>query len=626
MRIWYNNVVDTQRRVLEVTGDRLRIGRDPRSELVLHSPYIAAEAAVLLRRAGGWEIRVLGMNGMKFGGEHLAAGERREIQANVAIEMFPFTLTLDMPRAEELSQSARVAVLDDQLAKVLGEIHRELLDRMDLRRGIDVAKQNDHVYQLQLERHLETIARNHKLLVDNTSPLTLHLAGHALRDHLLQLDGSRDGEHSSSIESGSAAWSRIVTTVPEREKELETTSAYVAKILSTDATDSRLSIQQIEQGFWSAWHDLKTKIHAEFREYLALRRIKKEIKDMVFGYGPLEDLLRLPSISEIMVVDRNHIYVESQGVIENSGRKFISDEIVESIIQRIVGKVGRRIDKSQPLVDARLADGSRVNAVIAPLAVSGPTLTIRKFPDRKILIHDLVALGALNAEVAEFLRAIVLSRRNLIVSGGTGTGKTTLLNCLSDFIPDGERIVTIEDTSELQLAKEHVVRMETKEANVEGAGAYSIRDLVRNALRMRPDRVVVGECRGAEALDMLQAMNTGHDGSLTTIHANTAQDVALRLEVLVQMAADLPVASIRSQIGSAIDVIVQLQRLSGGRRVVSQIAECVGVDSHSGELEIRDLYLLDDQNTLQPTGQLPTFIGELLEGGLLDLETFYEKE
>jgi pilus assembly protein CpaF len=229
--------------------------------------------------------------------------------------------------------------------------------------------------------------------------------------------------------------------------------------------------------------------------------------------------------------------------------------------------------------------------------------------------------------VAEFLRAIVLTRKNILISGGTGTGKTTLLNCLSDFIPDKERIVTVEDTAELQLAKEHVVRLETKSANIEGAGEYTIRDLVKNALRMRPDRIVVGECRGAEALDMLQAMNTGHDGSLTTIHANNSSDVILRLEVLVQMAADLPVDSIRQQISSAIDVIVQLKRMRDGRRCLSQITEVAGINPLTNKLEMRDLFLLDDPETgpaqLQPTGRLPTFIDELISTGALNLQTFY---
>jgi pilus assembly protein CpaF len=247
-----------------------------------------------------------------------------------------------------------------------------------------------------------------------------------------------------------------------------------------------------------------------------------------------------------------------------------------------------------------------------------------------MIVDDLIAKGALTRTAAEFLRAVVLGRKNVLISGGTGTGKTTLLNCLSDFIPDKERIVTVEDTAELQLAKEHVVRLETKTANVEGTGEYTIRDLVKNALRMRPDRIVVGECRGPEALDMLQAMNTGHDGSLTTIHANNAQDVILRLEVLVQMAADLPVESIRHQIASAVDVIVQLKRLHDGRRCVSQITEVAGINPVTGKLQLRDLFLIDDGQSppamLQPTGRLPTFIGELILGGKLDLKTFYADE
>jgi pilus assembly protein CpaF len=297
-----------------------------------------------------------------------------------------------------------------------------------------------------------------------------------------------------------------------------------------------------------------------------------------------------------------------------------------AIIERIVTLAGRRIDKSSPLVDARLADGSRVNAVIAPLAVSGPCLTIRKFPARKLRVQDLIDRNSLTPAAAEFLRAAVLARKNVVVSGGTGTGKTTLLNCLSDYIPDKERIVTIEDTAELQLKKPHVVRMETKPANVEGKGAYTIRDLVKNSLRMRPDRIVVGECRGPEALDMLQAMNTGHDGSMTTLHANSAEDAILRLEVLVQTGADLPVLSIHRQIASAVDVIVQLHRLRSGRRVVSQLAEVVGVDPDTGRVRTRDLFVTPPDQPdapLAPTGSLPTFIGDLLTAGEMKLELFY---
>jgi pilus assembly protein CpaF len=262
--------------------------------------------------------------------------------------------------------------------------------------------------------------------------------------------------------------------------------------------------------------------------------------------------------------------------------------------------------------------------VIRPIAASGPCLTIRKFPVRRLTIGDLLRFGSLTPEVAAFLEAAVRSRRNIIVSGGTGTGKTSLLNCLSEFIPDHERIVTIEDTVELRLQKAHVVQLETKPANREGAGGYGIRDLVRNALRMRPDRVVVGECRGAEALDMLQAMNTGHDGSLTTIHANSAEDVTLRLEVMVQMAADLPVTSIHRQIATAVDLIVQAARLRDGRRVVSQVSEVVGVDPDTNRAVLRDLFHFeDDVEQLRPTGHLPTFMAELMARDLINLDAFY---
>lgn len=621
MKIWFNNVIDTERNVAEVTGNRVRIGRSPDNDIVLASPFIAGEAAVLHKRQGHWELVALGINGVKLGDRQLYNGDRCEIRTNQSISLFPFTITLDLPHEAEVDRSTQRKDLDESMSEVIGQVHLELLQRMNLTADSAVQRDNDE-YLLELEKTIDNIASN-RLFRKDRSAIVTHTAGHGLRDHMLARAAD---SNSNGNENAQRHWSEILTIVPDREQELYTTAKYIEGLLEiSDRTPDKQRIDAIDSGFWNSWESVGDRLHGEFRQYLALRYMKKEVKNIVFGYGPLEDLLRLPSVSEIMVVDREHVYIERNGVLENSGKRFISDEVIETIIQRIVARVSRRIDKSQPLVDARLSDGSRVNAVISPLAVSGPTLTIRKFPYRKILIDDLVSFGALTRTVAEFLRAIVLGRRNILISGGTGTGKTTLLNCLSDFIPDQERIVTVEDTAELQLAKEHVVRMETKEANVEGTGEYTIRDLVRNALRMRPDRIVVGECRGPEALDMLQAMNTGHDGSLTTIHANNAADVLLRLEVLVQMAADLPISSIHQQIGSAIDIIVQLKRMRDGRRVVSQISECTGVNPRSGKIELRDLYMLDKSAdpTLQPTGRLPTFIGDIIEAGLLNLDSFY---
>ena len=323
------------------------------------------------------------------------------------------------------------------------------------------------------------------------------------------------------------------------------------------------------------------------------------------------------------MVGRDQIYVERAGVIEKSGRRFISDKVTESIIERIVAQVGRRIDKSQPLVDARLPDGSRVNAIIPPLAVKGPCLTVRKFPLQRLSMDDLIEMESISRAAATFLRACVIDRRNVLVSGGTGTGKTTMLNVLSSFIPFKERIVTIEDTMELRLHQEHVVSLETKPANVEGTGQYTIRDLVKNALRMRPDRVIVGECRGGEALDMVQAMNTGHDGSMTTVHANSALEVVERLEVLILMAADLPVTSIHRQLSSALDLIVHISRLPGGRRVVTQISEVARYDPEEKRIVVLDIFNCRNGQSLQPTGYLPSFVDSLVDKDLLDLEFLY---
>lgn len=435
-----------------------------------------------------------------------------------------------------------------------------------------------------------------------------------------------------SIQSGTqwknnATWSHLHTAVEQLESELQKIVDRISKKLKlNEIVDKTDRVEKVELGFWPIWDEIHKDLYPELSQYLGIRYIKKQIKDIMFGYGPLEDLLRLPSISEIMVVSRDQIYIEKRGVLEKTGRRFVSDEVTVSIIDRIVQRVGRRIDRSDPLVDARLTDGSRVNAVIPPIAINGPCITIRKFPDKRLEMPELIKYKSLTPAADRFLKACVIAGCNILVSGGTGSGKTTLLNCLSDYIPDKDRIVTIEDTAELQLAKEHVVRMETKAANVEGKGEYDIRTLVKNSLRMRPDRIIVGECRGPEALDMLQAMNTGHDGSMTTIHANTSEDVILRLEVLVQTAADLPVQSIHRQVASAIDLVVQLTRLENGRRCVTQITEFVDYDESEERIVTKDIFKMADGGydaPLVPTGCLPTFMPALIERELLDLELFY---
>jgi pilus assembly protein CpaF len=307
--------------------------------------------------------------------------------------------------------------------------------------------------------------------------------------------------------------------------------------------------------------------------------LRSEIVDEALGFGPIEDLLRDQEVSEIMVNGCEHVYVERGGKLEKTAKRFSNDAQLRLVIERMIAPIGRRIDESSPLVDARLADGSRVNAVIEPLAIDGPSLTIRRFGSRRLSIADLVRFGAVSENVVEFLRAIVEARLNIVISGGTGSGKTTFLNILSGYIPYGDRIVTIEDAAELKLDQEHVVRLEARPANLQGKGEISIRDLMKNALRMRPDRIIVGECRGGEALDMLQAMNTGHDGSLTTLHANNARDALARIETMVMMAGfELPIKAIREQVSSAIDIIVQISRMRDGSRKVTGISEVVGME------------------------------------------------
>ena len=359
--------------------------------------------------------------------------------------------------------------------------------------------------------------------------------------------------------------------------------------------------------------------------------LRREILAEAIGLGPLEDLLADDSVSEIMVNGPGRIYVERSGRLELTGRSFMDEDAVMAVMERIVAPLGRRVDESQPYVDARLPDGSRVNCVIHPLSLVGPCITIRKFARRQLFADDLVRFGTMTPQMADFLRACVLLRKNIVVSGGTGSGKTTLLNVLSNFLPETERILTIEDAAELRLAQPHLVRLEARPPNIEGRGAVTIRDLVRNALRMRPDRIIVGECRGGEALDMLQAMNTGHDGSLTTVHANSPRDVVPRLETMVLMSGlDLPSRAIREQIASAVDVVVHESRLSDGSRKVTCISELTGLEGDRPTMldlfEFRQTGLDENgrvRGFFEATGAIPTFLGELAPRGIpLDISMF----
>ena len=413
--------------------------------------------------------------------------------------------------------------------------------------------------------------------------------------------------------------------VIDQETFLDIRARAHERVLSEcDAADlARMSLdekmEQVRQGLAFVLKDVGAALPSRLRDRLA-----DEVMDEIVGYGPIQPLLDDPTITEVMVNGPRRVYIERAGKIEITNKVFRDDLHVMRIIEKIVTPLGRRIDESQPLVDARLPDGSRVNAIIPPLAVTGPTLTIRKFSRIPFTVHDLISFGTMTQEMADFLRACVVARLNIMISGGTGSGKTTSLNVLTAFVPEEERIVTIEDAAELQLQQEHVVSLESRPPNLEGKGEITIRQLVRNALRMRPDRIIVGETRGGEALDMLQAMNTGHDGSLSTAHTNSPRDTLSRLETMTLMAGtDLPSKAIREQIAAAMHLIVHQNRLRDGSRKITHITEVQGMEGDV--IILQDLFLFEQTGVdasgrvlgrHKSTGLRPIFVDRLHKEGV----------
>jgi pilus assembly protein CpaF len=454
----------------------------------------------------------------------------------------------------------------------------------------------------------------------------------SLSDRLSQARKSRDFEVSvPGADDGAQPRSARKRSVDPYADIKKAVHAALVESLGPQLYHTQLSEADLSQRVRLVLHDVLTRdqtpLPAAERAALA-----QQIADEILGYGPLEPFLRDAEITEVMVNGFDTVYVERYGKIEQVDAAFSDDAHLRRTIDKIVGRVGRRVDESSPMVDARLPDGSRVNAVIPPLAIDGSALTIRKFATDPYMIDDLIAFGTLSREVAEFLDACVRGKANILVSGGTGTGKTTTLNVLSSFIPEDERIVTIEDAAELQLHQDHVIRLEARPANIEGRGEVTVRDLVKNSLRMRPDRIVVGEVRDAAALDMLQAMNTGHDGSICTVHANSPRDTLSRIETMVLMAGiDLPVRAIREQVSSAIDLVVQLARMKDGSRKITQVTEVVGMEGEV--ITMQDIFVFDfnagfDRDGhplghLVSTGLRPKFLTKLAQSGVhLDNSVF----
>jgi pilus assembly protein CpaF len=596
------------------------VGRSESCDVVLADRFLSRVHMVFRRDGvGTWWITTLGTNPTLLNEQELAREQRAAVAPGDRVTVGDYVLTLT-GQFDGKSRSGGMGIVAQAMRRKLYEleadIHYRLLDKL----RIGAAGPADEMQR----RH--TIEALDKLLgqVEITQDLEDYLAIEALRELLLdrvhgygKSGATRDRR---GVEESASKYAPLIQALADR---LGVRPEYQRAENAARVEGGLDRLIRSEPGLTS---------QAD-RHALAIGLVREHLLDIIFGFGPLEDLMDADDVNDIMVIPTGDIFTERAGVILDSGRRMLSPEVSRRIVERIIAREGRRIDQSSPMVDARVADGSRLNAIIEPVAVKGPALTIRKFQKKRFGVDDLVARNSITSQAAEFLRACVLARKNIVLAGGTGSGKTTLLNVLGSFIPDGERIVTVEDTAEIQLAQRHVVTLQAKPPNLEGKGAVTIRHLIRNTLRMRPDRIIVGECRGGEALDMLQAMNTGHDGSLTTIHANSPWDAVRRLEVMAMEAEgiDLPSRALREQIGSAVDLLVQVCRFSSGARRVTSICEVVGIDDDDNQVVLGEIFALRrvkgrpglGEGKLAFTGFVPSFIDELLETGRVTLESMF---
>jgi len=618
MELWLYDHSDNTRRTVNVNTDPIVVGRDDTCDLVLKGPFVARKHAKITRRGNQFFVQNLSRSGTMVANRDITDGQEARIDFGDEIQIAQFSLALISPGRKADKDDSRQG-LQRRLVDLEQKIHQELLDRLNLRMTGGI-KKGDAAYNAQVLNTLEGIIENHLAKMDDA------LAEHTIYTQLHRMviaEVVRQGQGKVQTEYQTGA-KELLDPKLERDTRDVVTSMVDMMPLLFDPSSINEDLTVAEEAFDDLFDQTKQSIQPSLRSYLIKRTISKDLQDIMFGLGPLQDLLDMANVSEIMVVGKDHIYVEKNGVIQPASRTFFSDEVLLSVIERILTPVGRRIDTSSPLVDARLADGSRINVIISPLSLVGPCITIRKFGWVPFTIDDLIERGSISERCASFLRGCVIGRKNIIISGGTGSGKTTLLNTLAAYARPSERIITIEESAELRLPQPHVVALEGRPANIEGKGEYNIRDLVRNALRMRPDRIIVGEVRGPEALDMLQAMNTGHDGSLSTLHSNNPDDAMHRMETLVLMAIDMPVRAIREQIVSAVHLVVQIARFSDGRRRVTHISEVTQMDRDTGEILIDDIFRLHRQedDRLSHTGFIPTFSEDLIARGILDVEVF----
>lgn len=598
------------------------IGRAESCELSLPtSRFVSQQHLFAERIEAGWQLVVNGAaDAVTIDGKAVAPGGSQALRPFSEVQLAEFVLTF-IQDEDEVAADLRGNTED--LNALQRSIHAEVLRRLDLRAS-------DRSSLSASPEALERISEIIDDLLDGSFNTRIFEVPETRVQLLAEAVQLRMSLLVSTEESSLKEMDRIVT--PGRisifEEEIGSVIALISSDLGWDP-ESASNAEMIEEmgRRTTDWIRAEGVTMSDLVvRYTIGFYLKKIVCDMIYGLGPLQDLLDSRLVSEIMIVSPDLVYIERAGKVIRSNKTFLGDEALMAVIDRIVSPLGRRADRSSPMVDARLSDGSRVNAIVPPLALKGPCVTIRRFPEHRITIEELVGWRTVTPQAQALINAFVKARKNIVVAGGTGSGKTTLLNVLSSFIPETERLVTIEDSAELQLDQEHVVSLETRPANVEGAGAVEINDLVKNALRMRPDRIIVGECRGGEAFDMLQAMNTGHNGSMTTVHANSSEDTISRIETMCLMAVDIPLEAVRHQVTQAIEIIVFVKRLRNGRRMVEQITEIMGIDPLTGEPACRDLMSavgVGDDRELRPTGYLPTFLPDLIERELVDLESWF---
>jgi Flp pilus assembly CpaF family ATPase len=511
------------------------------------------------------------------------------------------------------ARGAVAKVFDRKRFALQAELHTAVLDRL----RVSTIQHSDQDYRKQIEAEMG------KILAEIT--ITPEIEDFLSTQALLEL--MKDRAHGYGRVSRKATREAIYQQFSSLIQKLEATIQIEADETPEQRTER---IEALVPWFIRFRRGL---VNPDDKRGLAIGLLREQLIDLIFGLGPLEDLMADPGISEVMVLPSGGIFVERKGRIENSGRRMPSQEVSRRVIERIVTREGRRVDQTSPIVDVRLSDGSRGNFIVEPVSLKGPVITIRRFSAKRLTMDDLIRSESLSPAVAAFLRAAVVARKNILISGGTGSGKTTLLNALAAFVPADERILTAEDTAEIQLWQEHVVALQAKNANLEGKGAIPIRELVKAALRQRPDRIIVGECRGGETLDMLQAMNTGHDGSLTTIHANRPADAMQRLIVTANQAEDvsLPDRTIKQQIATALDIVVQIERMGDGSRRVTSVCEVVEMDEEDGTIIVEEIFHQKNYRKrarqkifdLHFTGYVPTFTAELLQKGGGALEEMF---